>query len=111
MRKNLVIIIGIILFTTLLCGLAFGCAVPSPIVGKWVGSTETMEFTRDGDVIYKSDTMLITGKYELIGSDVVKFKFDTLFSFPSDTYQYEISGDTITFRAGKMGFDLKRSSK
>ncbi len=82
----------------------------SPVVGKWKdgGSPVTIEFTRTGDVIVFNQDYVITGKYELIGSDVIKLRFEglpggLLMLFGGDSWQYEISGDIMTVRAaGKV---------
>ena len=117
MRKSLVITISIILLLALLGGMTVGCTAFSPIVGKWQydNDTDTIEFTRDGDVIVKSGKYLFTGKYELIGSDVVKLRLEGLAGgwmslFGGDTWQYKISGDNMTITVGEKSSVLKRSS-
>ncbi len=117
MKNKFIFIISITLLITILCVVAFGCTSFSPIVGKWqyVGNTDTIEFTSGGDVIIKSGTNLLTGKYELIGSDVVKLRLEGFAGgwmslFGGDTWQYEISGDTMTVSVGGKSSVLKRSS-
>jgi len=117
MRKKLVIIISAILFLSLFGGLIVGCTVFSPIVGKWqdVSTHDTIEFTRGGDVILKSSGLLITGKYELVGSDVVKLRFEGFAGgwmslFGGDTWQYTISGDTMKITVAGKTSTLKRIS-
>ncbi len=80
-----------------------GCTVFSPIVGKWkdTKSSDTVEFTSDGKVIVANEGYIITGTYELVGSDVVKLRLEGLGGawislFGGDTWQYTISGDTMT---------------
>jgi hypothetical protein len=84
----------------------FSCAMFSPIIGKWqdTESSRQIEFTRDGKVIIKSSGHLTTGTYELIGDDVVKLKLEGLVGgfaslFGGDTWQYSISGNTMTVLA------------
>lgn len=115
MRKKLGITISAILFLTLLGGMTVGCTLFSPIVGKWqdTQSQDTIEFTSGGDVIIKSSGYVITGKYELVGSDVVKFRFEGLGGaliglFGADTWEYEISGDTMTITVAGGSSELKR---
>jgi len=118
MRKKSVITISIILFLILLGGMIIGCTAFSPIVGKWqdIKTKATIEFTSGGDVIIKSGTTLLTGKYELVGSDVVKLRLEGFAGgwmslFGGDTWQYTISGDTMTVTVGGKSSALKRISK
>ncbi|MBA7481479.1 hypothetical protein ES707_16953 [subsurface metagenome] len=115
MRNKLSIIISTLLFLALLSGTTVGCTMFSPIVGKWqdTQSQDTIEFTRGGDVILKASGDLITGKYELIGSDVVKLRLEGLSgvflsAFGADTWQYEISGDTMTIQSAGSSTTLRR---
>ncbi len=115
MRKKLNIAISIILFVTLIGGMTVGCTVFSPIVGKWqdIRTRDTIEFTRVGDVIIKSGGLVITGKYELVGSDVVKVKLEGLSGawmslFGGESWQYEISGDTLTLKVAGKSSVFKR---
>ncbi len=118
MKKKLFITISTIMFLTLLGGMIVGCTAFSPIVGKWqdIKTKDTIEFTSGGDVIIKSGTDLLTGKYELAGSDVVKLRLEGFAGgwmslFGGDTWQYTISGDTMTVTVGGKSSVLKRISK
>ena len=118
MRKKLIITISAVLFLALLGGMIVGCTAFSPIVGKWqdIKTKDTIEFTSGGDVIAKTGGYVITGKYELVGSDVIKLRFEGLSGawmslFGGDTWEYEISGDTMTVTAAGKSSVLKRSSK
>ena len=117
MKRCVVILISTILLITLLSGIVLGCTAFSPIVGKWqdTRTKDTIEFTSGGDVIVKSGNFIFTGKYELVGSDVVKLRLEgwgALISlFGGDTWQYEISGDTMTVTVGGRSSTLKRTSK
>ena len=116
-RENLVKTISVILFLIFLCGIAVGCTAFSPIVGKWqdTQTRDTLEFTSGGDVILKSGSYIVTGKYELVGSDVVKVRLEGLSGawmslFGGDTWQYKISGDTMTVTVAGRSSVLKRIS-
>jgi hypothetical protein len=85
-------------------------------VGKWqeIKTKDTIEFTSSGDVIVKSSGYVITGKYDLVGSDVVKLKLEgwgaLITLFGGDTWQYEISGDTMKVTTAGKSSSFKRSS-
>ena len=94
MKRRIIIQIGSIIFTLFIIGAIFGCSVISPIVGKWqeTDSRDTIEFTSGGDVILKTGSNVMTGKYELVGSDVVKIKLEGFSGawmslFGGDTWQ------------------------
>lgn len=117
MRKKFVIIISTILLIISLFVISFGCTAFSPIVAKWqdTSTRDTIEFTSGGDIIVISDGYIITGKYELVGSDIVKVKLEGLAGgwislFGGDSWQYRISGDTMKITAAGKSFTLKRSS-
>lgn len=102
-RNKLLRIILLSMTFPLLLVTTFGCTYFSPIVGKWQDnkSQDTIEFTRDGNVVMESGGYFISGKYELIGDNIVKLDFegiggDLLSAFGGDTWQYTISGDTMT---------------
>ena len=106
--------ISIILILLLIIGIAIGCS-SSSIVGKWqdTESSDTLEFTDDGDVIVISGGNIMTGKYELIGSDVVKVRLEGLSGafinlFAGDKWQYEISGNTMTVKIANRTSVMKR---
>lgn len=109
MKKQIALFILLIFSLGLLCASIVGCTFFSPIVGKWqdTQSQEKVEFTRGGEVILDSGNYIITGKYELIGSDVVKLDLDGMSGdflslFGANSCRYEISGDIMTFQlAGK----------
>jgi hypothetical protein len=95
----------IILFS--LVGSNAGCTYFSPLLGKWQDSqsSNTIEFTRDGNVVLNSNGYLTSGTYHLVGNDVVKLNLDGLSgdmasAFGVDTWQYTISGNTMTVVAG-----------
>ena len=107
--------INAILILSLLLGIAAACTAFSPIVGKWreIDSNDTIEFTSGSDVIAISSGNILTGKYELIGSDVVKVRFEGfggawMSLFGGDTWQYEISGNTMTVKIGNSSASFKR---
>lgn len=107
--------ISTILILSLLLGITAGCTSFSPIVGKWqdIQSRDTIEFTSGGDVIAISSGNIMTGKYELIGSDVVKVRFEGfggawMSLFGGDTWQYEISGNTMTVKVANRSAVFKR---
>lgn len=84
-------------------------------MGKWQDNQtkDTIEFTSSGDVIFKTSGQVITGKYELVGSDVVKLKLEGFSGawislFGGDTWEYEISGDTMTVKVAGRSSVLKR---
>ena len=84
-----------------------GCTYFSPLVGKWQDSESSniIEFTRDGNVVLNSNGELTSGTYQLVSSDVVKLNFEGLSgemasAFGVDTWQYTISGNTMTVVAG-----------
>ena len=103
-----------IFIISLLIGITIGCTT-SGIIGKWqeVESSDTLEFTSGGDVIAISSGNILTGKYELVGSDVVKVKFEGfggawLSLFGGDTWQYEITGNTMTVKIANRSAVFKR---
>jgi len=103
-KRHLVIIISTILFITLISGIVLGCTASSPILGEWeyMRTGDTIEFTRNGDVILNSGPLVTTGKYHLVGSDVVKFQTEGWGALwidamgGSDSWQYTISGSRLT---------------
>jgi hypothetical protein len=90
-----------------LVGVNVSCTYFSPLVGKWKDSQSqnTIEFTRDGNVILNSNGYLISGTYQLVSNDVVKLNYVGLSGgmarmFGVDTWQYSISGNNMTVEAG-----------
>jgi len=117
MKRRIIIQISSIIFTLFIIGAIFGCSVISPIVGKWqeTDSRDTIEFTSGGDVILKTGINVMTGKYELVGSDVVKIKLEGFSGawmslFGGDTWQYKISGDILTVTVSGKTSVFKRIS-
>jgi hypothetical protein len=105
-KKLLRMVLPLIILLSLV-GAGAGCTYFSPLVGKWQDSqsSNTIEFTRDGNVVLNSNGELISGTYQLISSDVVKLNFEGLSgemasAFGVDTWQYTISGNTMTVVAG-----------
>ena len=103
-------IITLIPFVSILCLLAvsiLGCSYFSPIIGKWQDkqAQDTIEFTRNGDIIIETGGHITVGTYELLSDEVIKVSFDNLAGdFISilgiDTWKYNVSGDTLTIQAG-----------
>ena len=86
---------------------SIGCSSYSHIVGNWQDDTNknAVEFTKDGDVVINSDGYLTSGKYKLIGNNVVNLNLEGLSgemasAFGTSTWQYTISGDTMTVVSG-----------
>ena len=105
-KKLFRIILPLIIISLLVVGNT-GCTYFSPLVGKWQDSQSqnTIEFTRDGKVILTSNGYLTSGTYQLFSSDVVKINYEGLSRgmaslFGIDTWQYTISGNTMTVVAG-----------
>jgi hypothetical protein len=100
------VILPLVIITSLVVG-NISCTYFSPLVGKWQDSESSniIEFTRDGNVVLNSNGELTSGTYQLISSDVVKLNFEGLSgemasAFGVDTWQYTISGNTMTVVAG-----------
>jgi len=113
MKKQLVRITLLILSVTLLSSVTSGCTLFSPIVGKWQDTKSELrvEFTRGGDIIFETNGVLIAGKYELVGEDVVKFSLEGAIGsmvnqFGRNTWKYNVSEDTLTIQ----GFNFDGSS-
>jgi Ser-Thr-rich glycosyl-phosphatidyl-inositol-anchored membrane family len=107
MAKKLFRVILLLVIVTLLVVGNISCTYFSPLVGKWQDSESSniIEFTRDGNVVLNSNGELTSGTYQLISSDVVKLNFEGLSgdmasAFGVDTWQYTISGNTMTVVAG-----------
>ena len=107
MTKKLLRMVLLLIMLSLLVVENVSCTYFSPLVGKWQESQSqnTIEFTRDGKVILNSNDYLTSGNYQLVGSDVVKLNYEGLSGgmaslFGVDTWQYKISGNTMTVVAG-----------
>lgn len=105
-KKLFRVILPLVIITSLVVG-NISCTYFSPLVGKWQDSqsSNTIEFTRDGNLVLNSNGELTSGTYKLIGSDVVKLNFEGLSgdiasAFGVDTWQYTISGNTMAVVAG-----------
>lgn len=103
----------LVFFLTTILIAQFDCMAFSPLVGKWQDSitSNTLEFTYGGDVIVNSSGFLTTGKYQLVGSDVIKLQFDgvgQLITLFGNAWQYKISGDDLTITAGGRTSVYKR---
>ena len=105
-KKLFRVILPIVIITSLAVG-NISCTYFSPLVGKWQDSqsSNTIEFTRDGNVVLNSNGYLTSGTYQLVGNDVVKLNLEGLSgdmasAFGVDTWQYTISGNTMTVVAG-----------
>jgi hypothetical protein len=105
-KKLFRMILPLVIITSLIVG-NISCTYFSSLVGKWQDSqsSNTIEFTRDGNVILNSNGELTSGTYQLLSSDVVKLNFEGLSgemasAFGVDTWQYTISGNTMTVVAG-----------
>src|SRR5271157_5244543 len=104
MMKNKFIIIAFLflLFSTVSL-FSIGCSSTSHIIGNWEDDTNknTVEFTKNGDVVINSEGYLTSGKYKLIGNNVVNLNLEGLSgemasAFGTSTWQYTISGDNMT---------------
>lgn len=97
-------------------GFGMACGITSPIVGKWQDTQQSnlfIEFFSDGNVIFSDGELVISGKYELVGDEYVKVKFEGLPGafmelFFADTWQFQISGDTMTLQAAGETSTLRR---
>ena len=99
----------------LVSGTIMACTVASPIVGKWQDTRQKnvyMEFLSDGRLVQDDGNYVITGKYELIGKDYVKFKLDVSGGFVAlegdQTWKLEVSGDTMKFTQGSKTLTFRR---
>ena len=117
MKRKLVILIALLLIA-LLSLISIGCNKVPPIVGKWQDSQSyqtayTTEFLKGndkgGNFVIVSD-VIITGKYELIGSDVLKLVPDAN-ARPTTSLQYTISGDVMKVTTGSVNMTWKRITK
>ena len=96
--------------------LALGIAFPTLATAQQRVVTGTVVAARDGQAmagVSVSAGFVSTGKYELVGDDIVKLKFDSLAGsmmslFGADTWQYQISGDTMSVHIGGLTGTLKR---
>lgn len=112
-------LIRITLMSSLLLMVAFseGCSSTSHIVGNWEDNTDknAVEFTKDGNVVVNSGGYLTSGKYQIIGKDIVNLKLEGLTgemasALDADTWQYTISGDTMTVQVGGQSISYHRVS-
>ena len=106
MVKKLFRMVSLLMIVSLLTVGNISCTYFSPLVGKWQDSqsSNTIEFTRDGNVVLTSNGYLTSGTYQLVGNDVVKLNFEGLrgdmaSALGADTWQYTISGNTMTVEA------------
>lgn len=102
---------------SLLVVTTFGCNCTyfSPIVGKWqdIKTQDNYEFTRDGSFIIESGGYIFTGKYELIGDNVVRLSLEGFAGewaslFGADAYQYTVSGNIMTLKGAGSTFILTK---
>jgi len=103
-KIRLIVSISLVSLLILLIGTTVSCTFFSPIVGKWQDqNSNIIEFTRDGKVVINSGGFIVSGEYELISDNIVKLKLGGLAgdiaSFVGDTWQYEISENTMVVTA------------
>jgi hypothetical protein len=92
------------LLTLSLAVLGVSACASKSLAGKWQNANkteQTLEFLKDGGVIFNNGGVIITGKYELVGDDVVKVDFEGLAGgvlnlFTANTWQYQVSGNLMT---------------
>jgi len=101
----------IIIFTLLLmivlvsvaCVSTSSIIITSPIVGYWQAieqEDEHIEFSNDGMIISEDAEDIRSGTYKLIDDNHVRVKFKGFYGifislFGADTWEYQISGDTM----------------
>jgi hypothetical protein len=103
-------------FSLIILG-SIGCSSASHIVGNWEDNTNknAVEFTRDGNVVVNTNGYLISGKYQLIGNDIVNLKLEGVngeiaSALNGDTWQYTISGDNMMVQVGGQSLIYHRTS-
>ena len=75
--------------------------------------TYTLEFLKDGQVLYSSKTSIDAGTYRFIGDDHVEITWDVLGEafwtmFGGTVYKIQISRDKMTLDKGEKSITLKR---
>jgi hypothetical protein len=106
MDKKLFRVILLLMVLSMLSGIIVSCTVFSPIVGKWQdNSGNTYEFTRTGNVIINANNYVITGTWSTVSSNVITLNMQgdagSMFNMlAGNSWQYTISGDTMTVDAG-----------
>ena len=143
MRNRWIVIIQIALSVATIIALTSGCAVvpaspKSAILSKWqagdlpkecppgldprlfekfkeaAGSqTYTLEFFKDGQVLYSSKTSIDAGTYRFIGDNHVEITWDVLgkafwVMFGGTVYEVQISGDKMTLDKEGESVTLRR---
>ena len=106
MAKKLFRAVLLLMVFSLLSGIIVSCTAFSPIVGKWQdNSGNTYEFTRTGNVIINANNYVITGTWSTVSSNVITLNMQgdagSMFNMlAGNSWQYTISGDTMTVEAG-----------
>jgi hypothetical protein len=103
-------ILLILVIVLLSIGINTNCTYFSPIVGTWRDSQGhgTIQFMRNGNVILETENFVITGKWQNVSNDVINLSLDggTGGIFDpggADSWQYTISGNTMTVVASGSG--------
>jgi hypothetical protein len=103
-------ILLILVIVLLSIGINTNCTYFSPIVGTWRDSQGhgTIQFMRNGNVILETENFVITGKWQNVSNDVINLSLDggtggILDPGGADSWQYTISGNTMTVVAGGSG--------
>ncbi len=85
------------------------------LVGKWrdTKTNQTIEFFKDGRLVFDDGQYMISGTYKLIGNEYIQVALEGLagaFAAMSaaETWKYQISGDTLNIVAAGKTATLKR---
>ena len=99
----------------LLAVMVVGCTASPKIVGKWqdTQSTDTIEFLKNGNIVVTSNGVADAGTYEIVSDNIVKVSFSGLAGgmislFGGDTWNYTISGNTLSIQVMGSTLTLKR---
>jgi hypothetical protein len=111
MSKKLFRVILPLVILCSLMGLSVSCTYFSPLIGTWQNSvgSDTVEFTRDGNIIIEQDNYVITGTWSTVSSDVINVTLegdagDLMGMTGGSSWQYTISGNALTIVEGGSTF-------
>lgn len=113
--KKLLLTLVSIFASFLLAVMVVACTASPKIVGKWqdTQSTDTIEFLKNGNIVYTSNGVTEAGTYEIVSDNIVKVSFSGLSGgmlsfFGGDTWNYTISGNTLSIQVMGTTLTLKR---
>jgi hypothetical protein len=109
-------ILGLVVLAMVVVLLVAGCGGKPSIVGKWQSTDDannSIEFTKDGNLIVAVNGHTVTGTYEVLSDDYVKVNVSGVTGllallFQKDTWKYIVTKSDLSLSGDKLTRTFKR---